>query len=124
MLIRVSLTQNARPKDVLKVLRQLNSVTSAKEVTEKQVVCAGMHRPVCPECECEMHPETNGVGVLDLAEYGPYELWDGDLWKCPKCGKKVVGGFASGPIAQHFEPSFQADINRYKRADKLIQNNG
>jgi hypothetical protein len=123
MLILVSLPPNGRPKDILKILRQLNNVTSAKEVTDKQVISAGMHRPVCPECECEMRPETNGVGVLDTTDNGPYALWDADLWKCPKCNKKVVGGFSYLPMSEHFRADFLALVKRYKQAGKLINNN-
>src|SRR5271157_4084 len=34
--------------------------------SSKQVI-SGYHRPVCKECQCEMKPEINGVGVLDQA---------------------------------------------------------
>jgi len=89
--------------------------------TEKQVV-SGYHRPVCVKCKLELHPETNGVGVLDLNENGePYELYDADLWKCPGCGMEVVGGFGRGPIASHFEDNFEKMIAGYK---VLIKNIG
>src|SRR5271157_1970330 len=86
--------------------------------SSKQVV-SGYHRPVCVKCHCELHPETNGVGLLDLAVIGKdsyedqrikyevfmeYELFNADLWKCPKCGMEIVGGFAYDPIAVHFQP--------------------
>ena len=92
--------------------------------TDKQVVSAGMHRPVCPKCNRELHPETNGVGVLDKNDNGDYALWDADLWKCPKCGMEVVGGFAYGPISAHYEDDFQRQIERYRSKGLLIENKG
>ena len=91
--------------------------------TEKQVI-GGYHRPVCVKCKCELHPERNGVGVLDMADYDPYELYDADLWKCPNCGYEIVGGFGYNAISAHYEADFQAQIDRYKNRDLLIENSG
>lgn len=91
--------------------------------TEKQVI-SGYHRPVCPECNCEMRPETNGVGVLDMAGFGPGDLYDADLWKCPGCDKKVIGGFGSKPIASHYEDGFESMIESYKSKGLLFRNTG
>lgn len=104
--------------------------------TEKQVI-SGYHRPVCVKCDCELRPETNGVGVLDMVErgreqgkdatfvhYEPYELYDADLWKCPKCGMEVVGGFGYNPISAHYEADFQKMIKHYEDRDMLIRNFG
>ncbi len=91
--------------------------------TEKQVV-SGYHRPVCKKCNCELRPETNGIGVLDMADYGPYELFDADLWKCPKCGLEVVGGFAYNPISAHYKSDFVKMITSYESRGLLIKNTG
>lgn len=88
--------------------------------TEKQVI-AGYHRPVCMKCKRELHPEENGVGVLDMANGRAYELFDADLWKCPGCGMEVVGGFGRKPIASHFEDNFKKLQAGYRT---LIVNNG
>ncbi len=88
--------------------------------TKKQVI-SGYHRPVCPKCNRELHPETNGVGVLDMANSKPYEVYDADLWKCPGCGIEVVGGFGNSPISAHYMASFQQVIDGYK---VVIKNNG
>ena len=77
----------------------------------------GWHRPVCAACQVEMHPEKNGVGVLDMADYGPVNLWDADLWECPKCGFQIVSGFGSNPIARHYEGE------RFKRLVQSYQDN-
>ncbi len=91
--------------------------------TKKQVI-SGFHRPVCKKCNCELRPETNGVGVLDMADWGPYALYDADLWRCPKCGMEVVGGFGCGPISAHFEPDFLTQIDSYQKLGLLIKNTG
>ena len=89
--------------------------------TKKQVI-SGYHRPVCPKCSRELHPEKNGVGVLDLNDNGkPYEVYDADLWKCPSCGMEVVGGFGNSPIAAHYQDNFQKMLDGY---DVLINNTG
>ena len=89
--------------------------------TKKQVI-SGMHRPVCTKCNRELHPEKNGVGVLDLNEDGkPYEVYDADLWKCPGCGMEVVGGFGEGCISAHYEADFQKMIDGY---EVVIKNTG
>ena len=98
--------------------------------TKKQVVSGGYHRPVCKKCNCEMRPETNGVGCLDMfcpsdhETPQPYELWDADLWKCPKCGVEIIGGFALDPIAIHYEQSFETTIKHYESRGLIIVNNG
>ena len=88
--------------------------------TEKQVI-SGYHRPVCMKCKRELHPEENGVGVLDMADSRAYELFDADLWKCPGCGMEVVGGFGHGPLASHFNANFKQIQASYRT---LIVNNG
>lgn len=100
------------------------------EKTKKQVVSGGYHRPVCKKCNCELRPEKNGVGVLDMyrpsdsTEPQPYELFDADLWKCPSCGIEVVGGFGENPISAHYKPDFQRRIDSYEKEGLIIKNNG
>jgi len=91
--------------------------------TKGQAIGSGYHRPVCKKCNCEMRPETNGVGILDTVESKPYALWDADLWKCPKCGIEVVGGFGSGPVSAHYENGFDVAIKGYEQRGLLIINN-
>ena len=64
------------------------------------------HRPVCTKCQLEMRPEKNGVGVLDMADFGPYQLWDADSYKCPNCQFEIVVGFGQVPVAHHHEEGF------------------
>ncbi|KKK89938.1 hypothetical protein LCGC14_2728070 [marine sediment metagenome] len=105
-------------------LKTLKAVRAGLRKTAKQVA-SGYHRPVCPKCNRELHPETNGVGVLDLGGDGkPYELYDADLWKCPGCGIEVVGGFGQGPISVHYLADFEAQIKYYQKKNLLIKNTG
>ena len=81
------------------------------------------HRPVCAECEVEMVPETNGVGVLDMAEFGPHQVWDADLYKCPKCGFEVIVGFGQAPLAEHHEGNFESTVQSYRDRECLYRSN-
>jgi len=82
----------------------------------------GYHRPVCAACQVEMHPERNGVGVLDMADYGPVNLWDADLWECPKCRHQIVSGFGGNPIARHYEGDrFEKLLKDYREHSIVIE---
>jgi len=70
----------------------------------------------------ELRPEKNGFGVLDVARFGPYQLWDADLWKCPGCGFEVVLGFGCRPIIRHEDSGFEQMIARYRQGSKLVEN--
>jgi len=115
---------NLSPRQIAKSLRNLSSTALVTVVTDKQVICAGMHRPVCRKCLVEMRPELNGLGVLDMADWGPHSLWDSDLWKCPECGVEVIGGFGNGPISAHYDKDFQKMIEIYKGKGRLVENQG
>lgn len=79
------------------------------------------HRPVCVKCGVEMRPETNGVGLLDMADFGPYQIWDADKYKCPTCGYEIVVGFGQAAIAEHFEESFNQQVDYYRRRNLLVE---
>lgn len=115
----LTLTQLSLDVEV-KVLR---GVLKDLPKTSKQVI-SGYHRPVCGQCHCELRPETNGIGLLDMAEFGPYEVYDADLWKCPKCGMTVIGGFGYGPISVHYNEDFKHIIAGYESRGLLIKNSG
>lgn len=105
----------------IKVLRE---ILKDLPKTSKQVI-SGYHRPVCGKCHCELRPETNGIGLLDMASFGPYEIFDADLWKCPKCGMTVIGGFGFGPLSAYYEgESFKRIIAGYETRGLLIENSG
>jgi DNA-directed RNA polymerase subunit RPC12/RpoP len=52
------------------------------------------HRPVCAECNVEFIPEELGIVVVDVSNHRPHKPTHADLWKCPKCGHRIVIGFA------------------------------
>jgi len=80
------------------------------------------HRPVCVKCQVELTPEKNGVGLLDMASFGPYKIWEADLWKCPVCNYEIVVGFGRDAIAEHYdETSFQGHIEWYQDHSLLIK---
>lgn len=79
------------------------------------------HRPVCIQCQVELTPEKNGIGLLDMADFGPYKIWDTDLWKCPSCGYEIVVGFGQMEIAEHYQDNFQAQVDGYQNRGKLIR---
>ena len=80
------------------------------------------HRPVCVKCQVEMRPEKNGVGVLDMADFGSYKIWDADKWKCPKCNHEIVVGFGQRAIAEHYEGEcFEHFVNDYEERGLLIK---
>lgn len=80
------------------------------------------HRPVCVKCQIEMRPEKNGVGVLDMADFGPYALWEADLWKCPSCSYEILTGFGQEPWAYHYEGKrFTNLIQAFRDVNKLIE---
>lgn len=82
----------------------------------------GHHRPVCAKCEKEMEVVQNGVGVEDMADWGPCQIWDADLYKCRQCGHEAVLGFGSNPISYHNDPNFQKERLRYIEKTRLIKN--
>lgn len=81
------------------------------------------HVPVCAKCQVDMRCKKNGVGVVDMADFGPCQVWDADLWECPKCGFQVVAGFGQKPIAYHYEPEGKLVkyLNLYREKSILIE---
>lgn len=79
------------------------------------------HRPVCASCRVEMRPETNDVQVLDVADWGPYQLWSADLWKCPICGKEIIIGFGNNAYAAHYEENFELRLQSARQGGRLYE---
>lgn len=66
-------------------------------------------------CGCGriMRVKKNSVTVEELLEDGqPYKLWDADLFECVECGVEIITGFGKGPIAEHYEPTYEAQRAR------------
>ena len=73
-----------------------------------------------------MKPKKNEVGCLDYADFSgelrQCQIWDADLWECPKCGYQIVSGFGMKPIDAHYNQSFPITIKRYSDRSILIHN--
>jgi hypothetical protein len=55
----------------------------------------------------------NGVTVEEVLEdQAPYKLWDADHWVCPECGIGVITGFGREPLAEHWQPTYDAQRTR------------
>lgn len=65
---------------------------------------------VCVKDKVEMKIETTGVTVCFYAGESrhvfPYQIFEGDLWKCPICGDTVIRGFGANPVSDHNSPDF------------------
>ncbi len=70
-------------------------------------------RPVCVPCKCTMEPEKNGFEVV-LMTPEPYQVFQGDKWKCPRCGHETVAGFGLHPIAESFRDDWKEYLERSK----------
>jgi len=82
----------------------------------------GWHPPVCALCQMELRPEKNGVGILDMADFGPLQIWDADLWKCPSCQMKIIAGFGHNPVEFHFnKEAFERTIKFYRDHSQVFE---
>ena len=84
-----------------------------------------MPKPVCVKCACFYRPKKNGYCLVEGMPNGtthpdenirghrkpeawqPYKLWVADLWECPDCGHQMINGFASRPLAEHYQSNFK-----------------
>ena len=71
-----------------------------------------MSHYICVKCQKQMRPEKNGVFVLEKADFGPYQIWHADLWKCPQCEVEIIAGFGARPYAEHYEPGFTGFLEK------------
>lgn len=53
-----------------------------------------------------MQPAKNGLEVVSMTP-APYQVWQGDKWRCGECGIEVVLGFGTKPISELFSDDFQ-----------------
>lgn len=72
-----------------------------------------MPKPVCVECEIEFKPYKNGIMVAEMFQKNKiYKIWSADEWECPICHKKIVYGFGSSPVCEHFEIDKVAELKK------------
>lgn len=80
-----------------------------------------MHRPVCVPCCTEMKPERNGTPYIEYADFGPYQIWETDKYKCPGCGHETLVGF-SGRAICCYEAQFAAVLQSAMEREAVVQN--
>ena len=62
--------------------------------------------PICSKCQINLRPVKNGVEVLELADFGPYRLWEADEYECPRCRIRIITGFGFSPYTEHHKDDF------------------
>lgn len=65
-----------------------------------------MRMPVCPGDQAFMRVQKNGVDVVEMASFGPYRIWSGDLWRCPVCGCEIVVFTDQAEAHYHHQENF------------------
>lgn len=93
-------------------------------------------KPVCVPCQrffrmkkagfyfIEGFPTGDGraaPGTSEADKWKPYKIWVGDRWECEGCGTAILSGFGSSPLAEHYQPDFKQQVERYG-ADRLQVN--
>jgi hypothetical protein len=92
-----------------------------------------MPKPVCVKCQRFFKPFRNRTPMLEQMsrvskaapgaehpeQWEPYKLWVADLWRCDGCGSEIVVGYGAEPVGEHFQPSFDAALER-ARARGLV----
>ncbi len=77
------------------------------------------HKPVCVKCQVELKPSQIGVVVVDMVGGKPYQIWNADVYKCPKCGVEIVQAFATAPMMNH-EQGFADYFEKVKVHRRVI----
>lgn len=75
-------------------------------------------KPVCVKCGLFFRVKKNGAPFIEsMPSFGeawvPYKLWMGDLWECRGCGAQIIVGMGINPIAEHYQPDFKAQVEKY-----------
>lgn len=93
-------------------------------------------KPVCVPCQrffrckktgfnfIEGMPRENHAqpGTLEPEKWQPYKLWTSDRWECEGCGAVILSGFGREPIAEHYQPDFEARAERLCGSERLQVN--
>jgi len=73
-----------------------------------------MGRAVCVKCNQQMGPVKNDFPILETYDDGrPYQIWLGDLYRCPECRGEIVMGFGLRPVAEDWRPDFESKLKSY-----------
>ena len=81
-----------------------------------------MPNAVCLRCHRFLKVKKNGVVIEEGrpltgqrdGPWGPYKLWQADLWVCPGCGVEIVMGFGRGPLSEHFRPDYETERESWR----------
>ena len=65
------------------------------------------YKLVCLKCGREYTPFKNGVWVCEVADFGPYKIWNIDLVQCKTCENVIISGFGNNPIYYHDKDRFE-----------------
>jgi len=73
---------------------------------------------VCSTCQLFFQIEKSGVyfeeGMPTETGWKSYKLWAGDLWKCSGCATEIIRGMGQTPIAEHYQPDYKEQLERYQ----------
>lgn len=77
-------------------------------------------RPICVRCRAEMHCHKTGrrVGIVSGGDL--YQVWAGDEYAC-SCGNGVIIGFPPQPLAESFQPGFEALVKLEEGRSNLVR---
>ena len=80
--------------------------------------------PVCVECCTMMHTLKNGVAYIETyvseGDTLDYRLTYCDMYECPICKHRVLGGFALAPYKEHFDVDFNRIVRRTENGKEGI----
>jgi len=82
-----------------------------------------MLRPVCVKDQTEYKVEEQGVALVEYTDRDgtlkPYNAYFADLWVCPVCGHKILGGYGEPAVQQHEKEKMQKFLDTYAALGKL-----
>ena len=65
--------------------------------------------PICVDCRVEMECKKNAFVVELMTTDKPYQKFSSDKWACPNCSFEVVVGRALKPLAEAWQPTYNAE---------------
>ena len=68
------------------------------------------YKYVCATCGEIYKIKKTGADVIACKNNVPEEIWNVDVWECPKCKHTLLAGFANSPIKTSFMPDFPAAV--------------
>jgi hypothetical protein len=67
-----------------------------------------MPKLICVTHQRELVPAENGVNVIELANFGPFRIWQTDQWSCPHLGCPVqIAPEAGARPIEHYQAGFR-----------------